>query len=190
MLKLPSKLVKDCLQTVFRRFECVKLGFGIEGDLRAVSAAIGREGGGCISRLHNVVDLRYLHRGLMRLGAAVPFVSGHGLSGMVSATLERPLNKSQQCSAWHVRPLTEEQLAYAANDAAVLLALLDAFAVAAAPAEFPIVRSLSHSADAQENPSEEADSAPQPEEAPARIFIDAPASMILSAACKAAPFSF
>jgi hypothetical protein len=82
------------------------MGFGIEGDLRALSAAIGAEGGGCIARTHAVVDLRYLHRALLRLGAAVPFVSGHGLSAMVSATLSRPLNKSQQCSTWHRRPLS------------------------------------------------------------------------------------
>lgn len=177
LLKLsPKHLVKSCLQELFRRFDCIKLGFGIEGDLCAVSAAIGKEGGGCVSRLHSVVDLRYLHRSLARLGAAVPFVSGHGLSGMVSGTLSRPLNKSQQCSTWHVRPLSEEQLAYAANDAAVLLELFDAFVTAAPPAAFPIVRSLNRPTTAQKQVSNEAESAADSDEtqslvgAPGRVL--------------------
>lgn len=48
-----------------------------------------------------------------------------------------PLDKSEQCSAWHKRPLSCEQLAYAANDAAVLLALLDALTANASPSKFP-----------------------------------------------------
>lgn len=51
--------------------------------------------------------------------------------------LGTPLDKSEQCSAWHKRPLTDAQLAYAATDAAVLLALLDALATVAQPAAFP-----------------------------------------------------
>ena len=55
-------------------------------------------------------------------------------AGLVSAVLRARLDKAQQCSAWHLRPLTAAQLAYAANDAAVLLALLDALTGAAARA--------------------------------------------------------
>ena len=33
-----------------------------------------------------------------------------GLSGLVDAQLGRPLDKSQQCSAWHLRPLSAEQV--------------------------------------------------------------------------------
>ena len=102
--------MQGCLQTLFRRFDAVKIGFGLEGDLRAVSTAIGHEGGGCIARTHAALDLRYIHKGLQKLGAAVPFVTGQGLSGLVAATLSSPLNKSQQCSAWHCRPLTGTHL--------------------------------------------------------------------------------
>ena len=55
-------------------------------------------------------------------------------AGLVSAVLRARLDKTQQCSAWHLRPLSAAQLAYAANDAAVLLALLDALTAAAARA--------------------------------------------------------
>ena len=33
-----------------------------------------------------------------------------GLSGVVDAQLGRSLDKAQQCSSWHVRPLTREQV--------------------------------------------------------------------------------
>ena len=33
-----------------------------------------------------------------------------GLSGVVDAQLGRPLDKAQQCSSWHLRPLTQEQV--------------------------------------------------------------------------------
>ena len=54
-------------------------------------------------------------------------------AGLASAVLGLPLDKTQQCSAWHLRPLTDAQKAYAAADAAVLLAIFDAL-LAAAPA--------------------------------------------------------
>lgn len=64
---------------------------------------------------------------------------GYG-AGMVASVLGKPLNKAQQCSAWHVRPLSPEQMLYAANDAAVLLALFDAFVAVAPPQRFSVVR--------------------------------------------------
>lgn len=54
--------------------------------------------------------------------------------------LGKPLNKSQQCSSWHERPLAPEQLLYAANDAAVLLAIFDSFVETAPPERFCVVR--------------------------------------------------
>lgn len=48
-----------------------------------------------------------------------------GLSSIVEAQLGKPLDKSQQCSAWGERPLTSAQLQYAALDVFCLLALLD-----------------------------------------------------------------
>jgi 3'-5' exonuclease len=55
----------------------------------------------------------------------------------VASVLGAPLDKSEQCSPWHKRPLSDAQIAYASNDAAVLLALLDAFVSLAAPADAP-----------------------------------------------------
>ena len=44
-----------------------------------------------------------------------------GLSGVVQFFLGKPLNKSQQLSDWNSRPLSDQQLEYAALDAHCML---------------------------------------------------------------------
>eukprot|EP00617_Octactis_speculum_P010176 CAMPEP_0185790350 /NCGR_PEP_ID=MMETSP1174-20130828/155695_1 /TAXON_ID=35687 /ORGANISM="Dictyocha speculum, Strain CCMP1381" /LENGTH=193 /DNA_ID=CAMNT_0028484973 /DNA_START=21 /DNA_END=602 /DNA_ORIENTATION=+ len=48
-----------------------------------------------------------------------------GLSSVCEAVLGRGLDKTQQCTDWGQRPLTPEQLTYAALDASCLLSLVD-----------------------------------------------------------------
>lgn len=81
MLALDQTLLKDLLQALLRRSSIVKIGFGVIPDLLAMSAALGVEGGGCVSRTNSLVDIRLLYRGLQSLGALVPEVSGNSLSG-------------------------------------------------------------------------------------------------------------
>ena len=59
--------------------------------------------------------------------------TGTGLSGIVEGQLGMRLDKGLQCSSWGLRPLSPEQLHYAALDAAVLLMLLDSIIAAALP---------------------------------------------------------
>lgn len=47
------------------------------------------------------------------------------LARLVARVTGRGLDKSQQCSAWGSRPLTAEQVAYAAADAACLVDMFD-----------------------------------------------------------------
>jgi ribonuclease D len=44
-----------------------------------------------------------------------------GLSGLTEACLGRPLDKRQRMTNWEDRPLTSEQINYAAMDAKVLI---------------------------------------------------------------------
>lgn len=60
-------------------------------------------------------------------------IQGGGLAGLVEAQLGLQLDKRLQCSSWSQRPLSGEQIRYAASDAAVLLLLLDSFLAAAFP---------------------------------------------------------
>lgn len=59
------------------------------------------------------------------LGPTNPRKFQISLSRAVQAVLGKPLDKTQQASDWAMRPLTCEQLVYAANDAHVLTVLYD-----------------------------------------------------------------
>ena len=77
--------------------------------------------------------------------------TGRGLSGIVEGQLGMSLDKGLQCSSWGLRPLSPEQLHYAALDAAVLLMLLDSIIAAALPSRV-VPSPLSHE-DPQIRPS-------------------------------------
>lgn len=49
LLALPPAAAKRALQSLFRNRACLKLGFGLVHDLRAIAAALGDEGGSCIA---------------------------------------------------------------------------------------------------------------------------------------------
>lgn len=136
---LNGQRVRKLLQLVFRRAGTVKVGFAMEGDLLAIATALGHEGGGCVAKVTPQVDISMVYKHLLRSRVqGLPSRTGNSLSGLVAAVLGKPLDKSEQCSAWHERPLSPAQILYAANDAQVLLALLDAFMAAAAPHGHPM----------------------------------------------------
>lgn len=140
LLRLPQAAVKQALQALFRSRGCLKLGWGLVHDLRAIAAALGGEGGSCIAVVDPACDLGSMHRFLRHRGArGVHKAVDLGLSGLVEAQLGRPLDKQLQCSAWGERPLSAEQRRYAAADAACLLALLGSFVAAVGqPEEWPM----------------------------------------------------
>ena len=77
-----------------------------------------------------------------RLIPGIPHAAARGLSGLVDAQLGLPLDKSLQCSTWEKRPLSRQQVEYAAADAAVLLALVDSYAQHAPPRRHSMRRYL------------------------------------------------
>jgi uncharacterized protein with PIN domain len=66
-------------------------------------------------------------------------VEERGLSSIVSVHLGAALDKSMQCSDWGHRPLTAEQLEYAAADALCLLSLLSHFICCAEESGWPVL---------------------------------------------------
>merc|ERR1711865_864462 len=53
-----------------------------------------------------------------------------GLANVTACWLRVALDKEQQCSDWDARPLSQRQMQYAASDAAVLVEIAEAMALA------------------------------------------------------------
>jgi len=53
-----------------------------------------------------------------------PGASMVGLSSAVKFMFGKPMDKTQQCSDWNQRPLSSEQIEYAAFDAVILVDLV------------------------------------------------------------------
>eukprot|EP01024_Parvocaulis_polyphysoides_P007094 TRINITY_DN12138_c1_g1_i1.p1 TRINITY_DN12138_c1_g1~~TRINITY_DN12138_c1_g1_i1.p1 ORF type:complete len:445 (-),score=48.95 TRINITY_DN12138_c1_g1_i1:382-1716(-) len=135
LLQLDGGSVNQVVNECFLNEKILKVGYGLVQDVLAVSRSIGK-----IGCLQSHLDLKLLHKSLSRCSAAkLQTVAGCGLSALVCSVLGVPLDKEMQCSDWHERPLTENQIQYAAKDAAVLLALLDKLIEYAPPEKFCMV---------------------------------------------------
>lgn len=102
--------------------EIIKLGFGLEQDLKEVKASI--------IGLNNIkvkgeglLDIALLWKSLLSSGllASSPEATGNSLSSLVQLCFGVPLAKSEQCSNWELRPLRSTQIEYAALDAHILI---------------------------------------------------------------------
>lgn len=123
LLGLDATTTADFLQHhIFRKEAILKIGYSLRADVSALKTRLGIS---CVSIIDPIIDVGILHRRLchLRCAGVHPSASG-GLSGLIHAHLGAPLDKSQQCSEWGHRPLTQAQLRYGANDACCLLALL------------------------------------------------------------------
>lgn len=115
-------------------------------ELRSAAADAAHDGADVESLSFNVMDVQNLSLVSGRLRSAGAGTSEHsavagaprcklpfalskgqlpGLQVVTAHILGRYLDKQMQCSNWDARPLTQEQLAYAGADAAVLLELAE-----------------------------------------------------------------
>ncbi|KAK9844108.1 hypothetical protein WJX81_004674 [Elliptochloris bilobata] len=107
----------------------IKAGFGLAYDLRRLAESypalpcFGGGGGPVVTvaghvdvlRLARATSLSVQHPGPVRLSLAT----------LTARVIGRRMDKAQQCSAWGARPLTPEQVSYAAADAACLVDMFD-----------------------------------------------------------------
>ncbi|XP_045765586.1 exonuclease mut-7 homolog [Maniola jurtina] len=108
-------------KSVLDNAEIIKLGFGLEQDLKEIKASVIG-----LSNIkvkgEGLLDLSLLWKSVINLGLSLPSDNeGNSLSSLVQACFGVPLEKAEQCSNWELRPLRKTQINYAALDAYVLL---------------------------------------------------------------------
>ena len=120
-----SELARRSLFQLFNDPNIVKIGWDFDkADLQVLQAASQGYFRACFTEINGLLDLQTL---------LAAYKSDYGLETDMQALsrgceyfLGRKVNKFEQLSNWDERPLVASQLSYAAMDAHVLLAVLDA----------------------------------------------------------------
>merc|ERR1711871_892766 len=110
-----AKEFDDLLRSLFSEKRLVKLGYGLQHDLQRLAASYPHLA--CFQCITSVLDVQE---------AFLKQADGKSSAGLAARCAEHfgaPLSKRLQASAWGARPLTHEQLMYAALDAHCLIGL-------------------------------------------------------------------
>ncbi|KAG7401313.1 Exonuclease mut-7 [Phytophthora boehmeriae] len=136
--------LEELFAHLFSSESIAKLGFGLDGDIKRLRWSFPEAQ--CFDTFANVIDFSFeeleptthLADGSIVKSNNNGLTEAHtrrnrrqkGLSACVKQVLGYPLSKLQQKSDWERRPLTSQQVSYAALDAYCLLMLQDALASA------------------------------------------------------------
>ncbi|RDX86715.1 Exonuclease mut-7-like protein, partial [Mucuna pruriens] len=124
LLSLPLSSLWKPLRELLLSPDIFKLGFGFKQDLVYLSSTFSSHGG--FDKVEPYLDIRSVYNHLQHNKKHVPKQS-KSLSTICAEVLGFSLSKELQCSDWSRRPLTEEQLTYAAMDAYCLLDIFKVF---------------------------------------------------------------
>lgn len=123
LLAIPLISIHQLLKQVFESTRILKLGFKFKQDLLYLSSTF--ESQGCdpgFDKVEPYIDIASIYSALQYKQTGKPSKS---LAAICKDVLDVCLSKEQQCSDWSCRPLTEEQIRYAAADAHCLLMIFD-----------------------------------------------------------------
>ncbi|KMZ66515.1 hypothetical protein ZOSMA_299G00050 [Zostera marina] len=102
------KTLDSCFKSIMHSPKILKLGYNLQCDLRELSRSYGDLEG--FRYYEMVLDIQKLFK-----------EASGGLSGLAEKILGAGLNKTRRNSNWEQRPLTQNQIEYAALDATVLI---------------------------------------------------------------------
>ncbi|ESQ29728.1 hypothetical protein EUTSA_v10023373mg [Eutrema salsugineum] len=103
-----SEVLDSCLSQILQSFKTLKLGYNFQCDIKQLALSYGDLE--CFKRYDMLLDIQNVFK-----------EPCGGLSGLTKKILGVGLNKTRRNSDWEQRPLTQNQLEYAALDAAVLI---------------------------------------------------------------------
>ncbi|KAH9616634.1 hypothetical protein KSS87_003066 [Heliosperma pusillum] len=104
------EVLSNCLGRIFQSPRILKLGYNFQCDMHQLSRSY--QDMDCFKRYEMLLDIQKVFK-----------EPCGGLSGLVKKILGAGLNKTRRNSNWEQRPLTQQQLEYAALDAVVLVHL-------------------------------------------------------------------
>ncbi|EFJ13438.1 hypothetical protein SELMODRAFT_122415 [Selaginella moellendorffii] len=123
VLSIPASALLQPLEEALETSRILKLGFKLRQDLINLAASLSSTAS---FSCEPYIDIGKLYHEVKRKNPRKLPGDTPSLSHICRDVFGRPLCKSLQCSDWELRPLTEEQISYAAADAHCLLAILDA----------------------------------------------------------------
>ncbi|CAH8381956.1 unnamed protein product [Eruca vesicaria subsp. sativa] len=103
-----SDVLDTCLSQILQSYSTLKLGYNFQCDIKQLALSYGDLK--CFKRYDMLLDIQNVFK-----------EPCGGLSGLTKKILGVGLNKTRRNSDWEQRPLTQNQLEYAALDAAVLI---------------------------------------------------------------------
>jgi hypothetical protein len=115
--------LKETVGALLDSSDSVVVGFACRQDLNRLRNTQGKHADAWLTGTQAVVDMQPLV--VKREPELAAISSSVGLSRVCQYYLDKPLDKSEQCSFWGARPLSERQRSYAALDAWVCAAVYE-----------------------------------------------------------------
>ncbi|XP_022723217.1 exonuclease mut-7 homolog isoform X2 [Durio zibethinus] len=128
LASIPLSSIWELLKDVFVSPDILKLGFKFKQDLIFLSSTFRAQG--CdpgFDKVEPYLDITNVYKFLQHKQGKKVSKDTKSLSAICKEVLGFSLCKELQCSDWSHRPLTEEQIRYAATDAHCLLGIFKVF---------------------------------------------------------------